>query len=90
MVETMEEYMYLSISLFLSLPLSVNGHSCINFIVKLYKDDPKSKQKAEEEGPVDKHKFPKSQKVPQQCRKKNMIKFFKNLLISIYIVVFNF
>lgn len=53
--------------------------------MKLYKDDPKSKQKAEEEGPVDKHKIPKSQKVPQLCRKKNMVKFFKNLLFSIQI-----
>lgn len=48
--------------------------------MKLYKDDPKSKQKAEEEGPVDKHKFPKSQKVPQQAEKKIWLNFLKTYL----------
>lgn len=50
--------------------------------MKLYKDDPKSKQKAEEEGPVDKHKFPKSQKVPQQAEKKIWLNFLKTYLFQ--------
>ncbi|XP_052708586.1 uncharacterized protein LOC128183562 isoform X10 [Crassostrea angulata] len=35
-------------------------------------DDPKSKQKAEEEGPVDKHKIPKSQKQEKEALKKRL------------------